>query len=358
MARVRREELDAVGRLADPARHDAYSELALQRALEEYLPRRREPVAPLHLEVDGVAVPNLYRALADPAHPFETMRLERTGPEPGSSRWEFLRPFDVLAVGADGAAEATRADAPPVRAMARFVLREHYTPSPSPGPKGSAAPPRAALRPELFTPPALARYVRATGIVPFALDLAVYYAEERVRYEVDLVDSALLLDLRTHRLPPRVRVARPSRVGHAVDVLVAHGELSLPSARALEAVVESNGLSTVDLAPLFGGVRELGSSALTSLVARRLVALDRRTGLYRPRLENLAPGPERPRARETSAAPRSNPRLRTSVMELIAAAESRASCPLCGDPLPRDWKGLLCAKCQALVGAGAPGSTA
>ncbi|HEV2316444.1 MAG TPA: hypothetical protein VGV89_02575 [Thermoplasmata archaeon] len=354
--RVAREELDAVARLADPARHDRYSEHALERSLEEYRTHRRDAVGPFTITVDGVPVVNLYRALSDPARAFGELLLARTGAEPESARWEFLRPLDRITIAGDGTALLERGGSAPVRVVVRLVLREHYVPMPAPSAKSAPAASRSAPRPELFTPATLAKYVRASGVVPYALAIAVYFPEERVRYEVDLVENVLLVDPRARSFPPSGRVARPSRMGHAIDALVARGELTMPSARALEVVAESNGLTAVDVAPLFGGVRELGTSALDSLVSRRLVTFDRRTGLYRPRLEALTSSSERPRERTCTLAPRSNPRLRTSVMELLAAADSRASCPLCGDPLPSGWKGLLCAKCQSLVGDGSPGA--
>jgi hypothetical protein len=353
VARATPDELNAVARLADPSQHDRASELALGRSLEEYIPRRREFVSRIEFSVDGAKRTNLYSALAEAERPFERLDLERVGPEPEGARWEFLRPFDRLTIGPDGGGELQRGGGPGQRVMARLLLREHYVPIPRPAGRGSA-PIRSTARPELFTPATFARYIRITGIVPFAVALVAYFPEERVRYEVDLVDGALLLDPRTHRLLPTGRVGRSARFGHAVDVIVAWGELSLPSARALEVVVESNGLTAVELAPIFGGVRELASSALDSLVARRLVSFDRRTGLYRPRLDALVGPVERSRARPAPSGPRANPRLRSSVMELLAAAESRAACPLCGDPLPPDFKGLLCAKCQALVNAEGP----
>jgi hypothetical protein len=357
--RASAEELDRVARLVDPSMHDGYSELALVRSLEEYLPRRREAVAPLTFIVDEQEHSTLFPALADRECAFEQLVIKRTGPNPPLTRWEFLRPFDTLTIFVDGSAETLVDTAPPLRVMARLILREQYVPMAKPREGGPTAGPRATVRSELFTPPAFAQYIRATGIVPFALALAVYYPDERIRYEVDLVDSTLLVDPRSHRFAPGRRVPRSARTGHAVDAIVARGELSLPSARALEAVVESNGLTAVEVAPLFGGVRELGTSALDSLVSRRLVVLDRRTGVYRPRLEALLGPGERGRLRAARAPLRGNPRLRTSVMELLAAAESRATCPLCGDPLAPGWKGMLCAKCQGLVGeSGRPRSTA
>ncbi|MHB8352288.1 MAG: hypothetical protein ACYDFT_06355, partial [Thermoplasmata archaeon] len=249
--------------------------------------------------------------------------------------------------GSTGPAEfVATAEGPSLPVQARLLLREHYRPMARP--KGEI-PDRSPVggRPELFTPAGFASFVRRTGTVPFALALAVYFPQERIRYEIDLVESVLLMDGRSHRLPVSGHQPRTARIGHAVDLLVARGELSLPSARALEAVVESNGVTALDLSPLFGGVRELGSSALDTLLARRLVSLDRRTGVYRARFEALSQGPERPRSRPDPV--RANPRLRTSVMELLAAADSRATCPLCGAPLPAGPRRLLCDRCQKLL---------
>lgn len=350
MARPSSDELNAVGRLGDPSAHPRYSELALARAIDEYLPRRREPVATYALRVDGRTVPHLYAALVDRSLPFATIELERTGEAPEPGRWEFLRPFAGLTVRSEGGSEVRPATGAPVRVMARLLLREHYVPMTKPGSPGGAPPGRTSPRPELFTPASLAAYLRSTGIVPFTLAIAVYYPEERVRYEYDLLDGQVMIDPRSHRLAPERRVTRTARLGHAVDVIVGSGELSLPSVRALEAVVESAGLSAVEMAPLYGGVRELGASALDSLVARKLLAHEPRSGVYQPRLEAIAAaGAKLPAAAKRSG---TNPRLRSNLDELLAQAESKATCPLCGDPLPAPRRGILCAKCQTLVGSG------
>ncbi len=346
MARASVEELDRVGRLAEPDLHDRFSEAGLRRSLEEYLPRRREPIAPVALEIDGAEVPTIYPALADRSRPFDRIEITVRGPAAEPEAWAYLRPFHRLRIPSDGPAEFhATPDGPPTSVQIRWLLREQYRPMAQPKGEPAERLPGGA-RPELFRPSGFAAYVRRTGTVPFALALAVYFPDERIRYEIDLVESSLLMDGRAHRLPLDHRVPRTARIGHGVDLLVARGDLSLPSARALEAVVESNGVTALDLAPLFGGVRELGTSALDTLLARRLVSFDRRSGVYRARFEALAPGPERPHARPEP--PRTNPRLRTSVMELLAAADARATCPLCGGPLPPGPRRLLCDACQAL----------
>jgi hypothetical protein len=351
------EELDRLARLAEPALHDRYSELALRRSVDEYLPRRREAISPLAFSVDGRPVADLYAPLLDPELSFERIELRREGAPPPEDRWEFLRPFDALTIASEGASSVVGPDGAPTRVMARLLLREHFVPMARPPARGPVPAGRASVRPDLFTPAALARYLRTTGIVPFALAAAVYYPDERVRYELDLVEGLLLVDPRSRRLAPDRRVKRSARIGHGVDALVGRGELSLPSVRALEAVVDSQGLSSVDIAPVFGGVRELGTSALDSLVARKLVVFERSTGLYRPRLDAILSGAGPPPPREGPASVRPSPRLTSNVLELIAQAEARSTCPLCGEPVAAgERRGLLCAKCSALVGGGAAAS--
>jgi hypothetical protein len=354
MPRVEREELARVARLPGPGKLDELGELALRRALEEYIPRRRQFVSPITLEVDGKGPASFYDALLDPARTFSFLRITRTGVVTDPSGWEFLRPFDALHIGGNGITFVNNEGQEPKRVQSRVLLRERFTPGATvPGERlrGRASP--TPVEPTtLATFPELARYLRHTGTVPFALSLAVYYPDTRIRYDLDLVDGGLLLDARTHRLNRETWVPRPARMGHAVDVLAGRGDISLQSARALETIVESNGFSSEEIAPLFGGVREVSASALDSLAARKLVLYDRRTEIYRPRLDILLP-PD-PSARRAPVASSADPKLRTSVMELIAAAESRASCPLCGTRLPAGHKGLLCRECEDLLRAPEP----
>ncbi|MCI4346415.1 MAG: hypothetical protein L3K07_06645 [Thermoplasmata archaeon] len=336
-------ELEAVARLGGSERHDAASQLSLERSVEEYLPRRRSPLAAFSLEVDGSSYATGISALLAPAAVFRTAKITLRDAPTEEGAWEYLHPFQELTLTEDGSAELVGGSQGPERGMVRILLREQFVPL-SGGRAGGSA------RPGLFTLPEFARFVRATGTVPFGIALAVYFANERVRYELDLLDDLLLPDLRAGRLRRATRVRRSSRFSHSVDLLVGRGELSLPSARALEAIAESHGLTPVDLAPVFSGVRELGSSALYALVSRRLVTLDRRTGVYRPRLEAFLSSSDRLKGPgESPLRPLSDPQLRSSVAELLAAAESRATCPLCGDPLPPRHRALLCDSCSRKV---------
>jgi hypothetical protein len=355
------DELGAIAQKGAPELHDRYSERALERALDEYLPRRREPVAPFRLEVDRQPYLTLFHALLS-STPFESAHLSFpgvTGREPG---WTYLRPLSDVTLSSDGAAEVSMPEgAPefarevsPVRAMARLLLRDHYVPrSALQDREATRGNPLPAPRTDLFTIDRFAQFVRRTGVVPFSVALLLYYSGQRVRYELDLLDSNLLPDPRFGRLRGVDSVPRTSRLSHAIDRYIARGELSLPNARALEVVFETRGLTPLDLAPVFGGVRELANSSLETLAAKRLVTFHRPTGQYRPNLEAFGIPGARSRPSVEPSAISANPLLKTSVAELIAAAEARAACPLCGDPMPPGPRGLLCPKCTDLVATGA-----
>lgn len=347
----------------DPRVHDPYSERALARELAEYRARRRAPLAPFVLTVGGKEYPDLYHAVLDDAAVFDTVSLALPdAPEPGPT-WEFLLPFRRIDFAADGSASiqfATAKPSPPRRAITRVLLRERYAPR-SEHQDGEAVQGAGARAPAtgLATVPQSVAWLRKTGVAPFGVALLVYLAEERVRYELDLVGNALGPDPRAGRLPLDRRVKRSSRASHGLDVRIARGELPVVGARALEVLFETHGLTALELAHVFGGLKEFGTTALESLRARRYAVYDRRTGVYRPRLEAFLSAEERLRHREDVLPPMPNPQLRTSVSELLAAADARATCPLCGDTLPPGPRGILCDRCQAEVSqepdaAGAP----
>jgi len=253
----------------------------------------------------------------------------------------------------DGSAELhPSVPGPSERGIARVLLREHYLPrSRGDEDRGAAGRGRVELPSQLGTLTDALAVDREAGLLPFSVALLLYLSEERVRYEFDLLDTSLLPDPRTGRLPLSRIVRRPSRVSFAVDRAIGRGDLSLLAARCLEVLVDSQSLTSVELAHVFGGVRELVDSALQGLVARGFVTFDRRLGVYRPRLEAFVPtGPSRaaPPARPMSS---SDAMLKTSVRELLAAADARATCPLCGSPLPVGGSGILCEDCTAKVDA-------
>ncbi len=352
MSEVPLSELDAAARRFAGARHDAYSEHALARAYEEFVGRHRVPLGPFSLTVDGTEFPNAYAAMSDPNTTFKSGEV-RLDPPPGPGpAWEFLRPFERIVLRPDGSADLyPLGPGSPERAIARVMLREHYLPrTRSEEDEGATGGARVELQGAVPTFEDGLGQCRTRSIIPFVVAILLYLPEERVRYEFDLVRSKLLADPRTGRLPIVRRVRRTSRVSWGVDRAEARARFSILTARCLEVLVESSGLTSIEVAHVFGGVRELIDSALQGLVARQLVSFDVRTGTYRPRLEAFLPLPAAlPVPLGEGDVP--NPALRTSVQELIAAADARATCPLCGKPLPPGPRTILCDSCAAEVNA-------
>jgi hypothetical protein len=352
MAGIPLPEIDALASQLSEGRHDAYSQRALARASEEYLSRRRAPLAHVALSVDGREYPNLYAVIADPRAKFDSgeLRLDPT-PAPGPA-WRFLLPFEKLVLAADGSVDVHPLEpGPPIRAIARVLVREHFLlRTAEEEVRDARGGPSVELRGIVGTFAETVQACRDEAIVPFQLALLCYLPEERYRFEVDVVNSSLLPDPRAGRLSPGKRVRRPSRLDWALDLYLARSDLSLLGARCLEVLVESPGLTSVELSHVFGGVRELVDSALQGLVQHRLVTYDRRTGIYRARLDAFLPAADHGAERVDAPVPGTDPALRTSVQELIAAADARATCPLCGSPVPPDRRSILCDNCAAQVG--------
>jgi hypothetical protein len=348
MTSVALPELDALATALAGDRHDGYSQRALARAFEEYTSRQRPPLAEVAITADGTAFPSLAAFLAEPTAKFETGELTLASPPTGAAAWRFLMPFERMALAADGSVDLMAVDRPPVHGIARVLLREHYQiRSEAEANRGAAGGSRVELKGIRGTVSEAAAACRESGVVPFGAALLVYLPEERLRYEFDAVRGALLPDPRAGRLAPSRRTRRPARLGWALDQYIARSDLSQFGARCLEVLVDSPGLTSVELSHVFGGARELVDSTLQGLVQRRLVAFDPRTGLYRARLEAFDSGG--PSARSEPGGPPVDPSLRTSVQELIAAADARATCPLCGRALPPGPKSILCAECAARV---------
>ncbi len=346
-------ELNALALRFAGERHDAYSERALARAHEEFLSRRRPRLAPFSLRADGREYPHFYALLADEDARFEEGELRLHAPPGAGPAWEFLRPFERIVVHSDGSAElGPTSEGPTERAILRVLLREHYLP------RSRVEEDRAATGGERVE---LGGFVgtlaqgigacRERALLPFSVALLLYLPEERIRLELDLPRSDLLVDPRAGRLSAARRVRRTSRFSWAVDRAVGRGDLTLLMARCLEVVSESSGLNAVELTHVFGGVRELVDSALQGLVARGWTVFDHRLGVYRPRPEAFLPSSGAPTLHSDRAEPMPDPALRTSVQELLAAADARATCPLCGNPLPSGPREILCASCAAKVGA-------
>ncbi len=345
------DEIDRLARTLAGERFDDFSARVLARAYEEYVVRRRPTIGPVALTVDGKEFPTFFSALADPEALFTEGEVRLVAPPAAESSWAFSVPFERVAFHADGAAELhPPGGGAPRRAIARVLLREHFLPrSRVEEDRAAAGGPRVQLPPRIGTLAQGMMICRVQPVLPFSVALLLYTAEERVRYEVDLVRTAVLADPRAGRFAPARRIPRPSRLAWALDRAIGQGDLSLLATRSLEVLAETNGMSSVELAHVFGGVRELVDSALQGLVQRRYVAFDRRTGVYRIRLESFLPETERPAGGEEAPAA-ADPTLRTSVQELIAAADARLTCPLCGRPIAAGPSAILCDDCAAVVG--------
>ncbi|MGB6500866.1 MAG: hypothetical protein WBG19_05655, partial [Thermoplasmata archaeon] len=316
MADVPLSEIDALGRRLAGERFDDFSGRVLARAYEEFVARRHRLLGPTELVVDGKNFPSFYAALADPQALFTEGEIRlAAGPPPGPD-WAYLAPFSRLAFHPDGAAELyPPGDGAPRRAIARVLLREHFVPrSRVEEDRAAAGGTRVTLPARIGTLAQGMMICRVQPVLPFSVAILLYLAEERVRYEIDLVHSSLVADPRAGRLSVGRRVARTSRLAWAIDRAIGQGDASLLATRCLEVLVESNGLSSVELAHVFGGVRELVDSALQGLVQRQLVAFDRRTGIYRARLDSFLPAADGTLP-ELSPGDRSDPALRTSVQE-------------------------------------------
>ncbi|MGA7924351.1 MAG: hypothetical protein WCA77_10305 [Thermoplasmata archaeon] len=324
----------------------------LDRAVEQYLARRADPLARLITSVDGRPPSSVVEELARDQAKFETLTVSLADAPPPGPRWDYLLPFRRITISADGSAEIVLAgdsvDGTSQRAIARFMFRDRFVPRVT-----SAAwvtkEGETGQHPGLGTLAQSAKFVRRTSIVPLSIVTLLYLPDRRVRFEVDLVDNALLPDVRAGRLPLGRYVPRTARISHGFDAFLARGELSTPASRLLEVLVESHGLSANEVANIVGGIPEMANSALELLRARRLALFDSTQGVYRARLDAFLSA-SRGSSREPLP-PMANPALRTSVSELLAAADSRATCPLCGDALPVGPRGILCAKCAAEVGS-------
>jgi hypothetical protein len=320
----------------------------LPELFEEYRARLRPSLGPIGVTVDGREYPTLLDAFADPKASFSAFTLDLAPGAAEGPAWEYLDPVERIEVEADQGAEVrprSTVKHGPRRGMVRGLLREHYPAggaSRLPTPGGDGVP----------TFPTMARQFREHGVVPFQIALLVYLSEERLRFEIDLVENQLLPDRRAGRLPVSRWVHRSARVSHGVDVQVAKGGMALTNARALEVLADTHGLNDVEMAHVLGGVRELGRSALEALKGRHYASFDTRLGLYRPRLDAFLPTADRAKRSDGPAKlpPIPDPALRTSVSELLAAADARATCPLCGDVLPPGPRGILCANCQQEIG--------
>ncbi len=330
------QELADIARGPSNAPLDAPSIEAIAQGLKAYRRSAAPSLGPLKLVIDGKARP-FYQAIADPKVPFARVEVALEAAPPASD-WVFLRPFSRILLAGDGSAEVHPPSGPKERVIARWLPREGWR---HPGHRPSG---------RLPTPSGLPTAIREGGFLPFGAALEIYASEERWRYEIDLLDGRLLADPRAGRYPKAARVRWPSRAAWSLDRLIARSNLAPDDARLLEAVAEIEPGARSDL----GGPTQPGRDVqgLERLAARHLVEADPATGRWQIVPEALGGGTRAPAPRRAPAPARG---LQESVRGLLAEADARATCPMCGDAFAPGGHGLLCDRCQREV-LGAPSS--
>lgn len=320
---------------------------ALADAYDEFTAPRRRLLAPIAWWTDGRDHRTFFDALTDRKVDGLSGELRLGGPVSGGAGWEFLVPFRRLVLRDDGSAELHPGDGGVARrGIVRFLLRDRF---PLDGGAPAAGGTRASAAIDTFgTLAETIAVCRATPVLPLGIALLLYLPAERVRFEIDLVRSYVLADPRAGRLSAARRVTRTARFSWSLDRLVGRGRLSPLGGRCLELLAETHGLTAVETGHILDAPKELVEAALRSAVDRGFVTLDRRTARYHARVEAFLP---KPTAAPTSSAPAADPALRTGVQELLAAAEAKATCPLCGGPIgPEARDRLLCDACSRAVG--------
>lgn len=343
MATVSAPELEQFAAALGTERFGPEALRGLPQAYEQYSGRRRRPLAPFALWIDGRDFPSFFAALVERRVQGATGELRLGGPVGRGEGWSFLTPFRRLLVHEDGSGELTPADGgPPRHAIVRFLLREHVrlgTASPAPGPRMPLET-FGTLLEELAL-------CRSAPLLPLGLAVLVYLPDERVRFDVDCIHNQLLADPRVGRLAPSRRVKRTARFSWGLDRQIGRGRISLVASRCLELLAETHGLTTLELAHILGGSRELVEAGLRTLIERNFVTFDGRTARYHAQLDAFLPRPGESPGPELAV---HDPALRTSVQELLAAAEARATCPLCGAPIVQGRDRLVCDDCARAVG--------
>ncbi|HEV2166728.1 MAG TPA: hypothetical protein VGS23_07140 [Thermoplasmata archaeon] len=323
------------GRRARPVGTAVASELEQRR--RAYEGARPEPIGRLAISVDGKPYPGFYEALLDPEARFERAELSVSDWAPKGPAADFVRPFERLVFHPDGSADLYPRTGSPERAIARLQPREGFGTPPA-GPEFGGG-----------RLPTLAQFTEATrsgGFVPFGLAIDLYGSSERLRYDLDLGDLALLPDPRAGRIPTTLGRRRTSRASWNFDRVLSGAGLTPSAARVLETVWELGSVSEPDLARVFG-VEEGGAEAILRLRRLHLIESDPGSGGWRFRLEALvrpARPPHRPSGPRESETP-----LRHSMGELLAGAEARATCPMCGEEFPVGPRGILCERCTREV---------
>lgn len=302
---------------------------ALEGAVRAYRAHRPPPIAPLALRAGGRSISGPLALFDGPPEELDRTAVDLVRPPAPGPRWAFVRPIQQVLFAPGGAAIVRLPGLSSQRAIARLYLTEGAGPS---GPSGGSG---------LLDLAGFRAWVRSSGTIPFSAMLTLYLPAERLRYPLDLLDGLLMPDPRSGAFDPSVRIPTTSRSAWAIDVVAADPSTTAAEARLLEALQESDGLPHETLLKIRGTGISPGQ-AIRSLERRGLVTFDDGSDRWRigPAVMGSAGPPGDPAERE----------LKASFQVLVEEADRRATCPLCGDEVPAGRSGLLCPRCEALVG--------
>ncbi len=260
---------------------DIYAEKQLKTAFYEFQAVKKIPLAEIRWIVNG----HKYLSLLDPILEFKELRtLEIHFFKPDmKGNWDYDLPTKkiVLLGHGLGGVETFHYDSLKLtkwdmsqgvkrsKVMIRGFISEYYYPrSIRTKSRDSMDQLKRYFIPRLMTLEDLWQVIRSTGVVPFTLKISLYTQQERLTYNMDLVNNRLIRDFRSGVISVKEKMARSPMDNYNFDRILASTDMKEKVKKVFITLYDMKHATASDLSFSFGMTDNMARNCLEAIVSR------------------------------------------------------------------------------------------
>lgn len=337
---------------------DDYSKKNLSEALLEYNSRSKRILADTLFEINRTKYLSLLAALYEQEN-FEYLKIRFINPRLNES-WEYNRPTISMVINRDGygTIETVEYDATSSqpwkldseiteeKAMVRVYPLYYFYPESirSVSLRGHMER-KYPFKIELFLFEEFWKLVRSSGLIPFEIRICVYTQNAKLNYDINLINSSLLGDYRTGKMPITKRILKNPVIYYKVDKIIS--ELNAPAfvKRITDLIIESEFTTIWQIAETFNITETMASNYVNVLINKKLVTKEGRPPNEKYCFDFSSIGGDIPFTPNPKTVKKIAPKLDEKMLKYEGP-----KCPLCESPITEN--AILCEKCAADVAKG------
>ncbi|MCL4325313.1 MAG: hypothetical protein M1481_00530 [Candidatus Thermoplasmatota archaeon] len=133
------------------------------------------------------------------------------------------------------------------------------------------APRKLKINFKLFEPEKFIEFLDTSGLFPMEIGVVAYTKQDRYSFVIDLMQSAVKMDVRNEKLPPQLKIKRSINQYLLLDTILANADLSEDSKIIMEAIFESNSITYMELLDMLKIPTERLDGYLSTLESKKWI---------------------------------------------------------------------------------------